>query len=163
MRTLLVPLVVVVLPLIGVAAPAPDGDTAKGTPVEFDVYTSYFEKNDSGLKGDSSYVTLADREAFDKVFGAAATMKKQTFLPKNAFDKKMVVAVIKRGSALVEYKVEKATEDDHVLYLQYTTKTGRIGSATYRSPLIVTVPKDRFKSIVFIEDGKKAETLKVGK
>lgn len=163
MKTLFAALAVLALPLLALAAPAPDDDTAKGKEVKFDVHNGHFVKNNAGLKRDSSYLVFSDRESFDKVFGAAAIMRKQNFVPKDAFDKKMVVAVIKRGKAVTEYKVEKVTADDGTLYVQYTAKTGTPGSATFASPLIVSVDKDKYKSVVFLENGKKAEKVKVGK
>jgi hypothetical protein len=163
MKTLPASLIVVTLPLLVLAAPAPDTEAAKGTPADFDVHSGHFEKTDSGLKGDASYLVFTDREAFDEVFSVAATMKKQKFVPKDAFEKKMVVAVIKRGSAPFEYKVDKVTTDDGTLYIEYTTKMGPLSRATFRSPLLVSVAKNKYQSIVFIENGKKAETVKVGK
>jgi hypothetical protein len=163
MKTLFAALAFLALPLLVRAAPAPDEDTAKGKEVKFEVHGGHFQKNDAGLKGDASYLVFTDREAFDKVFGSAATMRKQNFVPKDAFDKKMVVSVIKRGNAVTEYKVEKVTSDEGTLYVQYTAKTGAAGSATYASPLIVSVDKDKYTAVVFLENGKKVEKVKVGK
>lgn len=163
MNRLLAMVAVLALPLLTVAAPAPDDDTAKGKKVNFDVHNGQFEKNNSGLTGDSSYLVFSDRDAFDKVFGLGRVMGKQNFVPKDAFDTKMVVAVIKRVKALTEYKVEKVTADDGTLYVQYTAKTGDPGSATFHSPLIVSVDKDKYTSVVFIENGKKAATVKIAK
>jgi hypothetical protein len=91
-------------------------------------------------------------------------MGKQNFVPKDAFDKKVVFAVIKRGNAITEYKVDKVTADDGTLYVEYTTKAkGDGGTATFASPLIVSVDNDKFKSVVFIENGKKVATEKFAK
>jgi len=163
MNRLLAITVVLALPFLLIAAPTPDEDTAKGKKVDFDVHNGHFEKNNSDLKGDSSYVVFSDRDAFDKVFGLGRVMGKQNFVPKDAFDKKMVVAVIKRAKALTEYKVEKVTADEGTLYIQYTAKTGDPGSATFHTPLIVSVDKDNYKKVVFIENGKKVDTVKIAK
>jgi hypothetical protein len=163
MKTLFATLTLFVLPLIAHAAPAPDDDTAKGKEVKFEVHDGHFEKNNSGLKGDSSYLVFTDRDAFDKVFGIARVIGKQNFVPKDAFDKKMVVAVIKRGNAVTEYKVEKVTADDGTLYVKYTAKMGTAGTATFASPLILSVDKDKYTEVVFLENGKKVEKVKVGK
>jgi hypothetical protein len=144
------------------AAPAPD-DTAKGKKVEYNVHNGHFEKNDAGLKGDSSYLAFTDRDGFDKVFGIGRVIGKQNFVPKDAFDKKMVVAVIKRGNAITDYKVEKVTADEGTLYVQYTAKMGEAGTATFASPLIVSVDKDKYTAVVFIENGKKADKVKLAK
>ena len=151
------------LPLLVLASPAPGDALAKGKKVEFDVHNGHFEKNNSGLKGGSSYLVFNDRDAFDKVFGIARVMRKQNMVPKDAFDKKMVVAVIKRGNTVTEYKVEKVTANDDTLYVQYTAKMGPAGTAAFASPLIVSVDRDKYKSVVFIENGKKAEMVKIEK
>jgi hypothetical protein len=56
------------------------------------------------------------------------------------------------------------TDKDGVLKVTYTA-TGKDGggSARFASPLIVSVPKGKYKSVEFIENGKKAGTVKVEK
>jgi hypothetical protein len=161
MKTLLGLGVVVLLPL---AAAADDKEQAKGKETGFAVHSGYFEKNTSGLKGDASYLTFTDQKSFDQVFGTAATMKPQNFLPKNVFDSRLVVAVIKRGTAVTEYNVAKVTIDDGTVYVQYEAKAkDGGGTARYASPLIISFDKGRYTAVVFIENGKKVETLKLEK
>ncbi len=150
------------LPVVAWAA---DKEEAKGKKVEFTVHTGYFESNKSGLKGEASYLAFTDQKTFDGVFGKAVTMgKKPNFLPEDAFDTKLVVATIKRGDAVWQYKVEKVTADDGVLYIKYeATSKGGGGSARYASPLIVSLDKGKYTSVVFIEKGKKAGTAKFEK
>jgi hypothetical protein len=163
MKSLLAPLAVLCLPLFLVAAPAPAPEGAKGDKVEYDVHNGHFVRNDAGLKGDSSYLVFTDRAAFDKVFGVAAVMRKQNFVPKDAFEKKMVVAVVKTGKTITEYKVNKVTAADGTLTIDYTTTTPKNGTGKYSSPLIVSVDRNKYKSVVFIENGKEADRVKVGK
>jgi hypothetical protein len=160
MKTLLAALLLV-CPLA--AAPVPAEDKAKINKIAFDVHNGHFEKNTSGLKGDSSYLVFTDRPSFDKVFGIARVIGKQNFVPKGAFEKRMVVAVIKRGNALVRYKDEQVTADGKALTVRYTATKGPAGSARFHSPLIVSLPRDKYTSVTFVENGKKAETLKIGK
>jgi hypothetical protein len=147
---------------LGVAALR--ADEAKGEKVESNVYNGYFESNKSGLKGDSSYLYFADQAAFDKIFLAVPPTgaKKPVLLPEKAFDKMAVVAVVKRGNAVTEYAVEKVTDDKGTLYVQYKATAGKPGTATFASPLIVSVPKGKYTSVVFIENGKTVDTIKVG-
>jgi hypothetical protein len=147
------------------AVHADDKIEARGSKVEFDVHSGHFEKNNSGLKGDVSFLAFTDRAAFDKVFGIGAVMdKKQNFVPKDAFAKKMVVAVIHRGKAVWTYKVDKVTADGDELYVQYeATPEKESDTAKFASPLIVSVDKGKYTSVVFIENGKKAGTVNVGK
>ncbi|HZT81027.1 MAG TPA: hypothetical protein VFA26_12420 [Gemmataceae bacterium] len=154
----------VCLALAAVATAADDKAEAKGKPVDYEVYTSYFQKNNSGLKGDQSFVAITTQEGFDKIFGPARVMKPQKFLPTDAFAKKMVAATIKRGKAITTYKVDKVTSDGGTLYVQYEAMAkGGGGTATYASPLIVAVDKGKYAEVVFIENGKKVGTAKVGK
>jgi hypothetical protein len=142
------------------------GAEGKNAKVEYDVHTGHFEKNNSGLKGDASYLAFTDKAGFDAVFGSAAVMgKKFNWVPKDAFDKKIVVAVIKRGDTPVDYKVEQVTAGDGTLYVQYTAtaKGNAGGAAKFASPLIVSVDKGKYTSVEFIENGKKAGSATIGK
>src|SRR4051812_23899613 len=65
--------------------------------VDFQQFKSYFEKNNSGLKGSKSYLALPSQKRFDQVFGPAATMGPNSFLPDDAFKSKLVFATVKRG------------------------------------------------------------------
>jgi hypothetical protein len=152
------------LPLLP-AALAAEKEKAKGKPVEYEVHKGYFESNRSGLKGAASYLAFTNRKAFDAVFGVGFTMgKKPNVLPENAFESKMVAAVIKRGKSITEYNVEKVTADGGTLYVQYeATEKGGGGTATFASPLIVSVDRGKYTSVVFIENGKKVGTAKVEK
>jgi hypothetical protein len=150
--------------LVAGLALAADKAEAKGKKVEFDVYDDYFESNKSGLKGETSFLAITDPDTFDKVFGKAAVMgAKQKFLPKDAFDTKLVVAVIHRGNAVWRYKVDQVTADGDTLNVQYeaTSKTG--GTATFHSPLVVAVDKVKYTSVAFIENGEKIGTAKIEK
>src|SRR3954462_8566219 len=67
--------------------------------VDFQRYESgYFEKNNSGLEGEKSYLVLTDKEEFDKVFGPAPRAGQNNFLAPDTFESKIIVATIKRGS-----------------------------------------------------------------
>jgi len=74
-----------------------------------------------------------------------------------------VIATIQRGNKMVTYKVGQVTNDEGVLYIAYTTTTKEATTATFNSPLIVSIDKASTKSVVFIENGKKAGTAEFGK
>lgn len=151
--------------LVASIAGAADKDEAKGKAVKHEVYSSYFEKNNSGLKGDASYLAVRSGEEFDKLFGVAAVGgKKLSVLPKGAFEDNLVVAVIKRGDAPWTYNVEKVTENEGTLTVQYKASEGKGGgTAKFASPLIVSVPRAKIAKVVFVENGKQAGMAEVGK
>jgi hypothetical protein len=122
--------------------------------------SSYFEKNNSGLGGEKSYLVLTDREQFDKVFGPAAVMSGNTFLPRDTFESKIIVATIKRGS-MRRYSDVTLTEKDGALMVSYTAEDEGPGSATYRVPLILAVDKGEYAEVVFIENGERAGAVKL--
>ena len=128
--------------------------------VAFEQYTSYFEKNNSGLPGDTSYLAFTKEQNFDKVFGTAATMDSNSFLPPDAFKSKLVVAAIKRGN-LRRYENVKVTQEKGKLYVWYDTKDDAPGSATFSSPLIIAVDKGKYKEVVFMENGKQAGKARI--
>jgi hypothetical protein len=112
-------------------------DEAKGKPVEFKAYTKpYFEKNSSGLKGEASFLAITNQAGFDKVFGVGFVMgPKPDVLAKDAFDKQLVVATIKRGGSITTYTVEKVTADGDTLYVQYKSESKDGCGARYGSTL----------------------------
>ena len=117
--------------------------------------SSYFEKNSSGLTGEKSYLVLTDQQQFDRVFGPAARMGSNAFLPRDAFASKIVVAAIKRGS-MRRYSDVKVTEENGVLLVSYTATDDKPGSASYRVPLILAVEKGAYSGVVFVENGERA-------
>jgi hypothetical protein len=156
--------VTIALTLLGFVVAAEDKQEGKGKKVTNQVHSGYFESNKSGLKGDASYLYFTDKKGFDNIFGVAFVMgKKPNVLPKDVFDKFMVIAVIKRGNAIWTYDLEKVTNDDGTLYVQYRTKSKDGGTAKFASPMIVSVEKGKYKKIVFLENGKQVETKDVAK
>jgi hypothetical protein len=140
-------------------------DEAKGAKAAHTVYDAYFEKNNSGLKGATTYLALTTKEGFEKVFAARPPLmggKKPVLLAADAFDMQFVVVVVTRGPAITTYTVEAVTLDkDGTVYVQYKTTTGPAGTATFASPLIVSVAKENAKKVVFIENGKTVGTSDV--
>jgi len=135
--------------------------TRSNAAVEFQRYDSgYFEKNNSGLKGRKSYLAITDQKRFDKVFGVAATMGPNNFLPPDTFKTKIIIAAIKRG-ALCEYSDVKVAAKNGILQVSYTAKDQEPGSATFRSPLILAVDKGKYKEVLFMENGKRAGTARI--
>ena len=141
---------------IGLAGNAPMDDEDKGKELKFDVYSGYFEKNNSGLKGDQSFLAIIGRKAFDPIFGVARVIgKKPDLVPEGAFKDRLVIATIKRGGETWTYQVDKVTLDDKgtlMVRYQATSKDG--GGAKFASPLILSVPKGEYKRILFVENGK---------
>ena len=158
-------LLVLVAPLLLVAFSARAADEPKGEKVAYTVHTGHFEKNTSPLKGEVSFAAFTDKESFDKVFGTVPPLmkgKKNNPVAPTAFDKSLAAVVITRGKSITTYAVEKVTLDkDGALYVQYKATAGPPGSANFASPLIVTVPKDGVKKVVFLSGGKTVGTAEV--
>jgi hypothetical protein len=125
----------------------------------------YFESNKSGLSGAASHLVFTDEKSFHQVFRSVFVPGgKAKLLSRDAFDKQVVIATIKRGKEVFTYTVEKVTLADGVLELTYRAK-GKDGggSAMFASPLIIAVPKRKYRSVVFVENGKKVATVKLGR
>ena len=100
--------------------------SAEPAKLAFDTYSGYFVSNKFEPNAAESFVVIHDQEAFNKVFGAAFVMRDTRHrLPKDAFRSLMVIAPIKRGYALVEYKVGGVTVKDGVVELKYSTAATR--------------------------------------
>jgi hypothetical protein len=131
--------------------------------VDFQRYESYFQRNDSGLKGMTSYLAITSQARFDRIFHPAPTMGQNNFLPEKTFDTKIVVATIKRGRSLRTYDVEKVSAKNRRLYVWYKVKDGEEGGATYNSPLILAVDKGKYSQVIFMQDGKRAGAVPLRK
>ncbi|MFM7150887.1 MAG: hypothetical protein ACKO23_13680 [Gemmataceae bacterium] len=133
--------------------------------VPFTVFGPYFERNDSGLKGSESHLVIGDAKKFGATFGFGFVMgARPDLVPDNHFTAgNLVVAAIKRGTMVFTYKVEKVTLADGKLTVRYQA-TGRDGggTASFASPMVVGVPKKNVSEVVFVENGKKVATVKVG-
>lgn len=158
------PLLFAAVLVVAYPADEPKKEEPQGKEVKYDTHAGHFEKNNSGLKGEASFLVLTDAKSFGDIFGIARTMgPKPNFVQDNTFDSKVILATIQRGHKLVTYKVDKVTATDGVLYVAYTTTAKESPSATYHSPLIVSVDKGKYKSVVFLENGKKVGTAKFPK
>jgi hypothetical protein len=177
--------------LLPLAAGATHGQKTapKGKKIEFKVHSGYCERADHAraeqLKaqkdktlGIVSFLAFTDQDSFDKAFGKTpskedlanflpngeAKGKKPNLLPKDAFDKKMVVATTVRGSNISAYRVLKVTADGDTLYVQYLEQSAFAGNnRVWSSPLILSVDKGPYTSVVFILGNKKYGTATIAK
>lgn len=144
---------------LGQSVPAPGEQR-----LSFDVYSGYFVSNKFEPNTPESFVVITDQVQFDGIFGAAFVMgDKSQRLPKDAFATNIVVAAIKRGNAIWEYKVVGASVRNGVVELKYSTTTNKSDTATFACPLIVSIPKGKYTAVLFVENGKPVQKVEVGK
>lgn len=137
--------------------------SAEPQPVKFDTYDGYFVSNKFEPDTPESYVLLTDQKAFNNTFGVAFVMgDKSHRLAKDVFTGHVVVAVVKRGMAITEFKVNQISESADGLEIRYTTKEQKQNSAQFASPLIISVPRKDYQSIRFVENEKLVKTIKPG-
>jgi hypothetical protein len=142
-----------------IAGEAPE---PQAKPVAFDVHDGYFVSNQFEADAPLSFAVIRDQEAFDRVFGAAVVMRDKSHrLPDSAFDKKWVVTAIRRGKAMVKYKVESLAIEDRSLVLRYSAKSTPSASASFSCPLIVALERCDFSEVRFVENGKTVKVLDV--
>ena len=135
---------------------------SKASEVAFNRYDgSYYEKNNSGLEGKTSYLAMTSEAQFDKIFGPAAVMGHNNFLPAGIFDSKIVIVAIRRAPFLRTYDVKKVTSRKGTVYVWYGVKDGEPGSSRYKTPLILAVDKDHYTKVTFMQNGKKVSTISV--
>lgn len=163
------------LALAGLGAADEKKEGPKEKEPDYTVYSPYFEKNNSGLKGDSSYLAIKDKAAFDKIFGSGRVMKQNPapkLLDGKDFKKQLVIAVIKRGNQITQYTVNEVKVTDGKVSITYiaTAKGNPGGTARFASPLVVGIAKGKteYKNVEFIErkdakDKGTVHTVKIGK
>jgi hypothetical protein len=146
-----------------VANSAASTTDAEPTKLPFDTYSGYFVSNKFEPDAAESFVVIGDQEQFDSVFGVAMVMgDKSHRLPEDAFLSNVVLAAIKRGDAVWEFKVEGITADDGVVQLRYAATSTKSDTATFASPLVVSIPKGEHKAVEFVENGKPAKKVEIG-
>ena len=118
------------------------GEEASPSKLQHDTYSGYFVSNKFEPKAKQSFVVIKDEEQFYKVFGNGFVMHDKSHpLPKDAFKSNQVLAVIKRGNAFWEYKVDKVTVERGVVQFRYAATSQVALDTTFASPLIVSVPQ----------------------
>ena len=135
--------------------------SAEPTPVKFDSYNGYFVSNQFEPDAKESFVVCVNQQAFDKCFGVAFVMgDKSHRLPKDVFEAQQVIGAIKRGTSIWDYTVKKVAESNDEIEVHYSAKEMKQPSATFSSPLIVSIPKKQYKTISFVENGKVIKVMK---
>ena len=132
--------------------------------IPFDTHDGYFVSNKFEPDASTSFVILRDQKAFDEVFGVARVMKdKARRLAPDAFETKIVVAVVKREKAVVNYKMEAVNAEAGVLAIRYVTTSKPSDTATFACPLILSIAKGDYAAVQFIEDGKVVKKIELKK
>jgi hypothetical protein len=148
----------VVLTLTADAVPAQDKEEARGKKVKYQLHSGYTVVPGSGLHGSPALAVFTDPSVFDKVLSKDNKKgKKVNLLPEDAFDKKMVVAAVFQGNNIFTYKVVKVTADGETLYVQFqwTSRLGDNPTQSYVSPLLLSVDRGEFSSVVFLAGTQK--------
>ena len=133
---------------------------AERTKLPFDTYSGYFVSNKFEPDAKQSFVVISSQEDFDHVFGVAFVMQDKSHrLPEDAFKSNLVLAVIKRGNAFWEYKVQSVVVEKGMAQLRYAVASKATPETTFACPLIVSVPRGEYKGVVFIDGGKQVKTV----
>jgi hypothetical protein len=154
-RVLLLITVIIIVAVPCFSEPQTKPEKGGEQSVPFQVYDGYFIRNDFPLTDQPVYLAITSQVQFDQIFGTAP-MPGRTFLPDNAFDAKLVVATVVQGKFFRKYEVTKITREGRKLSVWYTSNDQPGGSATFGSPLILTVDKNDYEQVIFIKDGKEA-------
>jgi hypothetical protein len=128
------------------------------------IHTGHFVRNDTVNETRSLYVCV-DMEAFEKLFGTVPPLngnggRKTNPVKEEVFEKNTVVAVVTRAMAITTYTEVSTKVDGTKLVVSYKCETGKPSSASYASPLVLSVPKGEWKTATFIENGKEVGSAK---
>ena len=138
------------------------GLAAEPATLPHDTYSGYFVSNKFEPDAARSFVVLTDQKQFDQVFGVAFVMgDKSHRLPEDAFKSLMVIAAIKRGNAFWEFKIEGVTVDEGVVQLRYKATSEKTPATTFSCPLIVSIPKGKYKAVKFVEGDERVKTIEL--
>jgi hypothetical protein len=129
------------------------------------LYGPFFESNKSGLKGEASYLAFTDRKKLDAVLRLVPPVggRRAEPLPADAFEKSVVLAVIRRGTQTYRFSGKKVSSSGGVLTYSLTSEPDvKFGdTAMFATPFVVTVQKGKYRTVEFVENGKKVATVKL--
>lgn len=120
------------------------------------VHTGHYMKKTAGVSGDDVYLTFTDFPAFDQVLGAIPQIgpRKPNPVTADTFQEFDVIVVLKRGQSQAIITEVSATSDGGTLTVAFKTDVRPSGSASFATPLVLTVPKGLTKSVRYVENGK---------
>ncbi len=148
--------------LVCVAAVLPAQERSASGRVRYEVHSGYSVSNQFEPGSSSSFLVIENEKQFNTVFGVAAIMgDKSDRLQPGAFQSRVVIAVIKRGNYVWDYHVDEIEDIQGVLYLHYTLTFEDGGLSSFSSPLIVSVERQKYTGVVFVENGKTVKRIKV--
>ena len=128
--------------------------------INYEIHNGYFVSNKYEPKKTQSFIISDEQKGFDSVFGVAFLQgDKSNRLKEKWFDSKIVISTIKRGSFFCEYEVSSITNNNGEILLRYNTKEKKSSTAEFSCPLIISIPKNNYKSVKFIENGKLIKKL----
>jgi hypothetical protein len=137
---------------------------AQDKKVKHTIHAGHFERNDSGLKGNKSFLACSQLEDFEAVFGVAALgvgpTKKQNFVTQETFDEKLVIAAIYRGTSEPTISNVQIVQKGDTLTVGYKLKPGRDAGFAMNVPFIFSIPKVEYQQIEFYENDKLVATIK---
>ncbi|HYK87750.1 MAG TPA: hypothetical protein VE398_03215 [Acidobacteriota bacterium] len=135
---------------------------AEPIPVNYDVLSGYTVVSRFERDASASFLVIEDQTQFDRTFEAAAVMNDgSNRLPPRAFESRIVVAAIKRDSYIWSYQVEEVSCSQDILYVHYRPALEDGGSAKFASALIISVERQKYSGVVFVENGKIVKRLKI--
>jgi len=131
-------------------------EEAAETVLEFTTFDHYFVKNKFHIDSVGSFLEIHDTASFEKVFGAAATMDKITWIVPSDFSDKFVISVVKNfGNNRYDLKITKISFSDGIVRVDYSynliEKNLSYSSTGNSIALIKTLSYD---AIHFYENGK---------
>ena len=148
-----------VIPLLLLTGLTTAAEPAK---LKFETYSGYFVSNKFEPQAATSFVTASTQKQFDQVFGVAFVMRDKSHrLAPNAFKSQLVLAAIRRGMAFCTYQVTSVMKKNGVVQLHYKTTAKKSESASFACPLIISIPRGKYRAIEFHENNKLVKRLAV--
>lgn len=134
----------------------------KNQKLKFEIHSGYFVSNKFEPQESRSFVIANNQKQFDQVFGIAFVLgDKSHRLEKNELKSKTIISTIRRGKSLCDFEVNSVIKRGGILEVRYEAKMQKESTASFACPLIISVPKEQYKEIHFIENGKFLKKIKI--
>lgn len=132
--------------------------------LSFVQHEGHFERNDSGLTGQKSFLAFDQLDKFEKIFGTAALglgpTKKKNFVTQETFKDRLILAAIYRGKSIPKITHIEVDIENGTISVKYRLEPSPDAAFNVSAPMILSIMKTEYQKIEFYENDTLVATLK---
>lgn len=158
------PICLVILYLLACNFPSAFSSQPNGEKIPFIQHEGHFERNDSRLTGQKSFLAFDQFDKFEATFGVAALglgpTKKKNFVTQETFNNRLVLAAIYRGKSVPNITDIEVSLENGTISVKYQLESSPEVGFNVSVPMTLSIPKTECRTIEFYENDRLVATLK---